>query len=589
MPLAKIHIIILWCLLSVAMTAQVRFETKVSKHKLGVNQRFRIEFSINKQGADDFTPPSFSGFKVVGGPSSSVNQSWINGKSAYSQSYTFVLQPLKEGRFTIGAASIDYEGKKLRSNTVQLTVTKAVEIPKDPNNPQYIAQQNIHLVAEVSNRRPYVGEGIYVVYKLYVSENISVHDWRITDSPQYKGFWNQDIEVKEIQVKRGSYNGEDYKYVVLKRAVLIPQRAGKLSIEQIKMDFSVGIPTGRGDFFGNMITRNINYSAQSALKNIQVQALPAAGKPLNFSGAVGDFDFRVIANKQRLKANDAAQVQVVVSGKGNLKLFEIPTITTPPELEVYTPEHKERVKTTLRGLQGQISDSYTVVPQYAGKYQIPELVFSYFNPKEKQYRTITTDPLFMEVSDGNAVVASAGEPTANVSKRTVSRSDNNFRFISLNSVFELKKNPPFFKTMLFYLLLLLPFLAIPLGIYLGNKRAARAGDVFGNRIRLADKLARKYLSEAKKQLGKKEAFYIALEKALHHFLKAKLQVETAEISKERISELLIARGTDQATVDAFIQVLKDCDFGRYTPTTNVMMVQEYEKAKALITQLEKQL
>ena len=143
--------------------------------------------------------------------------------------------------------------------------------------------------------------------------------------------------------------------------------------------------------------------------------------------------------------------------------------------------------------------------------------------------------------------------------------------------------------MLFYLLLLLPFLAIPLGIYLGNKRAARAGDVFGNRIRLADKLARKYLSEAKKQLGKKEAFYIALEKALHHFLKAKLQVETAEISKERISELLIARGTDQATVDAFIQVLKDCDFGRYTPTTNVMMVQEYEKAKALITQLEKQL
>ena len=355
------------------------------------------------------------------------------------------------------------------------------------------------------------------------------------------------------------------------------------------MDFSVGIPTGRGDFFGNMITRNINYSAQSALKNIQVQALPAAGKPLNFSGAVGDFDFRVIANKQRLKANDAAQVQVVVSGKGNLKLFEIPTITTPPELEVYTPEHKERVKTTLRGLQGQISDSYTVVPQYAGKYQIPELVFSYFNPKEKQYRTITTDPLFMEVSDGNAVVASAGEPTANVSKRTVSRSDNNFRFISLNSVFELKKNPPFFKTMLFYLLLLLPFLAIPLGIYLGNKRAARAGDVFGNRIRLADKLARKYLSEAKKQLGKKEAFYIALEKALHHFLKAKLQVETAEISKERISELLIARGTDQATVDAFIQVLKDCDFGRYTPTTNVMMVQEYEKAKALITQLEKQL
>jgi hypothetical protein len=137
--------------------------------------------------------------------------------------------------------------------------------------------------------------------------------------------------------------------------------------------------------------------------------------------------------------------------------------------------------------------------------------------------------------------------------------------------------------------LLLPFLAIPIAIFIGKKRAERAGDIFGNKIRLADRLAKKYLSQAKKQLGKKEAFYIALEKALHNFLKAKLQIETSDISKEKISEILKNKGVDESTIKDFMDVLNDCDFARYTPTTNVMMEQEFEKAKEVITKIDKHL
>ena len=267
MKFSKIYILGFVLFASQMMFAQIEFKTSVSKNKLGVNQRFRIEFTINKQGADNFKLPSFSNFKIVGGPSSSVNQSWINGKASYSQSYIYIVEPKYEGEFTILPATIEYDDEIVKSNSVKITVTKAVEIPKDPNNPMYVAQQNIHLVAEVSNNKPYVGEGIYVVYKLYVSENINVYDFRVSESPQYNGFWNQDIEVKDNTVRTGKYNGEEYKYLILKRAVLIPQRNGKLKIEPIKMDFSIGIPTGRGDFFGNMITKNINYSAESPLKN----------------------------------------------------------------------------------------------------------------------------------------------------------------------------------------------------------------------------------------------------------------------------------------------------------------------------------
>ena len=568
--------------------AQIEFKAEVSKNKLGVNQRFRIEFIVNKQGADNFKPPSFINFKVVGGPSSSVNQSWINGKVSYSQAYIYIVEPKKVGEFTIEPAKIEYKGEIVRSNAVKITVTKEVEIPKDPNNPYYIAQQSIHLVAEVSNIRPYVGEGIYVVYKLFVSENISLNGSRVSESPQYKGFWNQDIDVKQVNFKKGKYNGENYRYVILKKAVLIPQRSGKLIIEPIEMDFSLGIPTGRGDFFGNMITRNINYSTKSTVKSVRVKALPEEGKPIDFSGAEGEFDFKVSANKNVLKANDAAQIKVEVSGRGNLKLFEIPKITTPVELEVYTPERKEQVVTSLSGLRGHILDTYTVVPQFKGKYKIPEVTFSYFNPKEKKYNTLKSEAIIVDVTEGKEL-SSTNINANNTQKQHVVSNDNNFRFIALNTTFKPRVEEVFLNSTKFYLLLLLPFLAIPIGVIIGKKRAERAGDVFGNKIRKADKLARKYLSQARKELGNHEAFYVALEKALHNFLKAKLHIETSDISKEKISEILNSKGVKTDTIKEFIDVLNDCDFARYTPTTDVMMKQEFEKAKNIITKIDKYL
>lgn len=586
MKFMKFYILSLLLFASQIILAQIEFKTSVSKNKLGLNQRFRIEFTVNKQGADNFEAPSFANFKVVGGPSSSVNQSWINGKASYEHSYIYIIEPKKEGEFIIPSATIEYNGKIIKSNSVKITVLKAVDIPKDPNNPMYIAQQNIHLVAEVSNLKPYVGEGIYVVYKLFVSENISVNDWRVSESPQYNGFWNQDIEVKGINVKKGKYNGKDYRYIVLKKAVLIPQRDGKLKIEPMKMDFSVGIPTGKGDFFGNPITRNISYSSESTAKIVNVKVLPEKGKPLNFSGAVGEFEFKVAANKNVLKVNDAAQIKVVVSGRGNLKLFEIPKITTPAELEVYTPEHTEKVVTTLNGLRGSISDVYTVVPQFKGKYKIPEVTFSYFNPKERKYNTIKAEAIFVEVLGAKELQSAISHSSP---KKRVVASSNNFRFIVLNTTFKPKVKSQFLNSNEFYLLLLLPFLAIPIGIVIGKKRAERAGDVFGNKIRKASKLARKYLSEAKKQLGNQEAFYIALEKALHNFLKAKLYIETSDISKEKISEILKSKNVRASIIKEFMDVLDGCDFARYTPTTNVMMKQEFEKAKNVITKIDKYL
>ena len=463
------------------------------------------------------------------------------------------------------------------------------EIPKDPNDPYFIASQNLHLSTEISNTNPYVGEGIYVVYKLYFSHNIGFSDWRINGIPQYNGFWNQDFKVKKPEVKNTTYNDEKYRYIVLKRALLIPQKSGKLSIDPISMDITVNVPTGRGDFFGNAITQRVKYSTSSGKKTVKVKDLPFENKPANFTGAVGNFDFMISTTKDILRANETTEIKVQVSGKGNLKLFEIPKIETPEALEVYTPEHKETVNTTLSGLSGKIVDSYTVVPEFKGKYKIPEISFSYFSLKDKSYKTIVTEPLIIDVTEGKSLPGGIVSEATSAAKQIVISSDKNFRYIHHKTTFEPKQREVFFQSKLFYTLLFLPFLAIPIGIFIGRKKAKRDGDVVGKRLRKADKLAKKYLSQARKQLGKKEAFYISLEKALHNFLKATLNIETSDISKEKITKILLNKGVDSETVKEFVGVLDDCDFARYTPTTNTMMKEEFNKAKMAIAKIDKQI
>ncbi len=568
--------------------SQVTFKTAVSKTELGLNERLRIEFSINKQGADDFTPPYFNNFKVLAGPSQFSSFSAVNGKTSYKLTYTYIIQPTVKGTFTIPSASITYKGETIKSNTVRIKVTEAIDIPEDPNDPRYVASENIHLVAEISNTHPYVGESISVVYKLYVNTGkVNVKNTREVSAPSFSGFWNQSINVEKWVARNGSYGGKPHRFVVVKKTVLIPHKAGKLVIDPLEMEISAGIPIGRRDFFGNMLMNDVSFTTTSGKKTISVKELPTDGRPFNFAGAVGDYDFSVKSSKTDLNANESSQIRVELKGQGNLKLVKLPGIETPKGLEVYEPEHKEEIKTSLGGLRGKIYDQYAVVPQYRGKFKIPVVSFSYFNPKDEKYHTINTEPIILNAIQGKLP---SGDDSITSAKRRVVGDENDIRYIHLKTdLVSVEEKEDFFGSDLFYILLILPLLSIPIGIYIGKKKEERDNDIVGNKRRKADRLARKYLSQAKKQLGKKEDFYIALEKALHNYLKAKLHVETSDISKERIGEILHDRKVDEQTINQFKTVLDNCDYARYTPSTDVMMKQEYEKAKEIISKIDKQL
>lgn len=587
MKLIKYISIVIISLATSIATAQVKFETKVSKNKLGINERLRVDFEMNQDG-DHFNPPDFSNFTVVGGPNQSVSNSWINGVRSFTKTYSYFLAPKKQGTFTIDQATITIDGKIYKTIPVKIQVTAAVDLPKDPDDPNYIASENIHLVAEISKTNPYLNEAITVVYKLYVSPDTGVDNWQEIDSPRYNDFWSQNIDMQGQKVQTGTYNGETYRYLVLRKTVLYPQKSGKLDIEPLSLDITVQVPTSRRDIFGRRLMMQAHRTVSAGKKTINVKPLPEAGKPADFSGAVGDFSFDVSLSKTELKASESLQAKVEVKGNGNLKLIKLPKISLPSSLEVYEPEHNENVRTTLDGMQGSISDTYTVVPQYKGKYPTPSISFSYFDLKTETYKRLTSDEKVIDVLDGPLNNLNENSATSNMVKQPVVLNKNQFAFIKTKTAFTSIKPSYFFETKLFWGSLLLPFLAIPFAILIRKKKAERDADVYGNKIRAADRLAKKYLSNAKKSLGQKEAFYIAMEKALHNYLKAKLHLETSDLSKDKIKTLLSDRGVDAGTIKDFSSIMENCDLARYTPITAVTMQEDYDKAAKTISLIDKQ-
>jgi hypothetical protein len=591
MKFQKIILLIVLLFGLTGLQAQVRFEAKVSKERLGINERLRIDFEMNQDG-DNFNPPNFNGFRVVGGPNQAISNSYINGRRSYSKTYSYFLAPQGKGTFTIGQATIEIDGEVYKTVPITVEVTSAVEVPKDENNAEYLASENVHLVAEISKLNPYLNEAITVTYKMYVSRDVSISgNWRELDTPKYADFWSQTINNQgNLKVYDGKYQGQDYRYVILRTTVLYPQKTGELEIEPLTLDVPIDVPSNKRDLFGRRLMTRVNKTISAGKRTIDVKPLPTEGRPDTFTGAVGDFKFYVSANKNILDANESLELSVRVSGQGNLKLFDPPTLKLPSSLEVYEPERTENVRTTAEGMSGSITETYTVVPQFKGMYPVKPVSFSYFDPATKTYKTITSEEIVIEVESGPAsAVAGTTPSTTGTGKKPVTLSKDQFKYIQLNTRLEPIEEAPFFKSVLYWILLGAPLVLVPLIIALGRSRDRRRADVKGNLLRKRNRLAKKYLGEAKRNMKDKTAFYNALERALHNYLKAKLSIETSDFSKERISALLIERGVDQEIVQQFLGLLQSCELARYTPASTVGIQQDYERAVSVISEIDKQI
>ena len=577
--MVKKILILFLTLNTLILSSQVKFDVSVSKSKLGLNERLRVDFVMNQNG-DNFSPPKFENFQIIGGPNQSIKTSYVNGERSFSKTYSYFLKPLKKGTLKISQASIEIDNETYKSLPIEVTITDSVKQPSDAVT-QYYNDDDIELRALISKGSPFLNEPITVVYKLYYKAPINISDARETETPKFKDFWSQTIKIPQLKVQREVYKGKNYNVVEWRKVVLYPQRVGELEISPLSLNLVLDVPTDKRDFFGNVIYDQTSQLISTGMRRINVKNLPNQGKPDSFTGAVGEFEFDVILNKNSLRATESFQAELKVKGSGNLKLFDLPNILVPNSMELFEPEREELINTNLSGMSGSISKLFTVIPRFQGNFPIEEVEFSYFNPETEKYKILKSPRLTIDVFDGPALSNSINNDNSNIIT-----ADDSFRFIKIKGNLEEIKNDIFFESKLFYALVASPF-AFLLSLFAFTIYRRKRKESSYELIRIEERQIYKMIDSAKDAIGDKILFYDKIEKAIIKSLIVKFSIRMESLNKEKIQQIGQEKGLLRNDITLIIKLIENCEKAKYSQSSDSIMNKDLENARKAINSILK--
>ena len=574
---------------------------------------FQLTYTVNQRGKD-LRAPEFTDFDYVAGPytSQSSSTSFVNGKrtSSFTMSYTYTLVASKEGSFTISPATIKVGGETYTSNGVRITVLP----PDQPSNANVASQQrnanntsttsqqreannategNIVIRTLVSKTKVHEQEAILLSYKLYFAGVDVAQFTNNTRLPEFKGFLKQELEMGEIQTELEHYNGRNYQTAILYRTLLFPQRSGDIHIEPAQFEAVLRVQNRAqvrsifDDFFGSYTT--VAKPLASSGVTIHVSELPT-GKPIGFSGGVGQFNISSKISSTDLQANEAVTLTITIQGTGNMKLLKTPAIDWPEGFEVYDPKVTNNFKTTTAGLSGTKTIEYLAIPRAGGTYTIPAIPFSYYDTQADTYKMLTTPEYTLTIARGANEENSTAVVNTFVQKEDIQQLGSDIRYIYANELpeFQIHHSRLTFGTLAFWLCYLLPALLATLLFIIFRKQIKENADITRVRYKKANKVAQRRLKVAAMLLkeNKKEAFYEEIERAAWTYLSDRLSVPTAQLSKENIAQILSSKGVAQELISQLLEVLANAEFARYAPTSDHAMQNIYDDITKIINQLE---
>jgi hypothetical protein len=586
------------------------FIAQVSKNKVAVGEVFQVAFTLNGSGSN-LVYPAFNDFDIYSGPNQSQSMSMVNGTISQSTTLSLFIAAKKEGRFTIGAASVMSGNQKLETKPIAIEVTKGAPQQQQQGNQNAQAQQpqqaqgkeKNQYASEISNddlfvrtflskTKCYLGEQLTLTQKVY--SRVDLRGFQNVKFPPYNGFWSQqEVNNQQINLKQENVNGVMYYVAEYSKVYLFPQRAGTISIEAIELDCIVRRQTKRQprnifeQFFGAGGYEDVAVKVKSKPVKVDVEDLPTENKPQNFSGAVGDFGYKAEIDKNKVKANEAINLKITISGKGNIKLIEPLKLNLPESFEVYDPKESENIKTN-GGVSGNISYSYLIIPRDKGEFTLNDLGFNYFDADKKQYVSIPSPDIHLTVLEGDPGSAQIIAPK----KHGVDESENDIRYIKTGDLGLKKHDEEFFSSTMHYLLLIFPTLLFFVGLFLVRQHIKANSNIIAVKERKAAKLAKKQLVIAEKYMSanNKEAFFTEVLNALNKYIGDKFALSIVDLSKEKISEMLLSRNVSDATTKNIIDTLNTCEYAKYAPSAVTGDLKKvYNDTIELISQIENQI
>jgi hypothetical protein len=581
------------------------FEASVDKNPVALGDQFTLSFELGNAGmggGKNMKLPDLGRFHIMSGPNQSSSMQFINGAVSSSVTYSYVLQPKEKGKFTIGAASIEVGGKEYSTRPIVVEVVKGTPRPQQqasqPDNVGAQIGDNLFLKATVDKNHVLQGEQINLTFKLFT--RVSVSNYGVDKSPTMTGFWGEDIEnPKNISLSNEVVNGKQYRVGVIRRMALFPTQSGTLEIAPMEVTTQVQVQTRSVDpfdaFFRDPFGRTVNYKVKSDPIRIKVDPLPP-GAPASFKGAVGRFSMNTSVDKRTTKTNDPVTLKVTISGTGNIKVLEVPGLELPKDFEQYSPKVSDNINRQEGKISGSKTFEYLLIPRYPGRKTIKPLTFSYFDLNKRQYATLHSPAIDLQVEQGAATVPPM---ISGSSREDVQLLSQDIRFIKVSSSGLTRKGRFLHKTGMFAALVLLPLVGLAGTFLYSRQRQAEMLDAAGYRNRRAIKVAQKGLRQAEHLLASKSsgtssqklAFYSELSRALHKYLGDKLNIQQADLSIENVVRTLAERSVNGGIPTSLRALWEKCEMARFAPTSleAAAMQKAYEEAKRLIVELERTL
>ena len=601
--------------------AQVKFSASVTPDHIGKDEYAQLRLVVeNAKDVQKILPPALNNFTIISGPNQESGMSMINGDVKKYIAVSFIIQPKSTGEFTIPSAHAQADGKEYRSTSVMITVSNASTgnntgsnnfvspfsgidpfadakpetsynddiLRKGENIPDKI-KNNIVVRLETDKTTCYVGEPVIATYKLYTRLK---SESNLTKNPSFNGFSVIDLQKPDnTSYKTERLNGREYNVYTIRKAQLYPLQPGNLVLESaeiennihfIKEEYARKQRDAMDDIFRDFADPGIppegmedhKVTLQSKPITILVKPLPDENKPADFKGAVGNFAIEASIAKKNFTTDDAGQLTLIISGVGNMQLVNSPEISWPKGIEGFEPKTTDDLFKTTVPVSGRKIIEYPFTITAAGNYSIPVISFSFFDPKEGRYKTVTTKGVSFSVAAGT------GKPKVN---NIVEAPKGNGSL--LNS---------FFSNRLRVVSVVAMIIICGLIFWLKKERKKEAAVVATAMEKEKNAPAEEFLPEiisnqenplaaAALSMNDGSSFYGALNQSLKEYISRKLGIPMEELNKKNISEKMDNRGIP---VDVNLQLgalMDEIEWQLYTPSAaNEQMQTIYEKAHSLV-------
>ncbi len=522
------------------------FDAKLTVNPPVISMNESAELTLEIRGAKGANAPRFpnvNGLQFAGtGKSSQMNI--INGKMDRSVSFTTTIYPQRTGEFSIGpfAYTIGKETQTLQAHL------KVVGTSDDAANPQSWSDL-VFAKLQTSKHEAYVQEPFELTLSIYsrqgvqIDRNIGLQNMPETGISELK--WTQHSQTRE------PINGTVFDVTRYKTTVRT-MGSGRFEFEPT-VTIPVVLPNQRRSFFGQYQTRPVEIQLKKT--TVSVQPLPTLGKPADFSGAVGNFQFQATADPRKAQPGDPITVTMTVIGSGNFDRVLPPELPETSAFRLFGDAVRHAGNNGVRFEQVISATSASVS-------NIPPIAFSFFDTKRKTYRTLTSRPIPLEITASSAETAqlfASNETVIQPDLPFVVESDVQravgFMTLAWQSV------RPWLWT--------LPT-AVGLGLFLFFAKKLyhwRRKDTAWMRRQKAPKAARKALKQA--TLARKNedtpAFYNALWNALAEYFGNRLNLAPGEISAPVVFQALENSTLSVETLEPLKALFDQIDAGRYSP------------------------